>query len=83
MLSKPITQRCAEKAKYRQLLSEHIGRCVRMQRERNAQIESAVAEAMRNNLRRGFAQSVIAAIGDETTKANLVALIGAPASDLG
>jgi hypothetical protein len=52
-------------------------------RERNAQIASAVAEAMRNNLRRGFAQSVITAIGDETTKANLVALIGAPASDLG
>jgi len=53
-------------------------------KERNAQIESAVAEAMRNNLRRGFAQSVIAAIGDEATRANLVTLIGAPApSDLG
>lgn len=47
-------------------------------RERNAQTESAVAEAMRNNLRRGLAQSVIAAIGDETTKSNLIALIGAP-----
>jgi hypothetical protein len=53
-------------------------------RERNAQIESAVAEAMRNNLRRGFAQSVIAAIGDETARNNLTALIGAPtATDLG
>jgi len=53
-------------------------------RERNAQIESAVAEAMRNNLRRGFAQSVLMAIGDEKTKANLTALIGAPpATDLG
>lgn len=51
-------------------------------RERNAQIESAVAEAMRNNLRRGFAQSVLAAIGDDTVRNNLTALIGAPTGDL-
>lgn len=52
-------------------------------RERNVQIESAVAEAMRNNLRRDFAQSVLAAIGDDTSRQALTALIGAPATDLG
>lgn len=53
-------------------------------RERNVKIESAVAEAMRNNLRRGFAQSVLMAIGDDSTRSALTALIGAPApSDLG
>lgn len=44
--------------------------------DRNAQIETEMAQAYRNNLRRSFAASVLAGLGDEH-KAKLLALTGA------
>lgn len=44
---------------------------------RNKQIEEAVAEAYKANLRRGFAQQVMAGL-DDTSKERIAALIGGP-----
>lgn len=49
--------------------------------ERNKSIASAAADAMRKNLRRGFAQSVLLS-ADDASRSKLELLIGAPSTDL-